>query len=51
MHNLYVLGITTENRSVEEIARDAAVQIVELFDSLVEEQQKEGNQIGGTGNE
>ena len=51
MHNLYVLGITTENRSVEEIARDAAVQIVELFDSLVEELQKEGNQIGGTGNE
>ena len=51
MHNLYVLGITTKNRSVEEIARDAAVQIVELFDSLVEELQKEGNQIGGTGNE
>ena len=51
MHNLYVLSVTMENRSVEEIARDAAVQIVELFDSLVEEQQKEENHMGGTGNE
>lgn len=51
MQNLYVLGVTMEKRSVEEIARDAAIQIVELLDSLVEEQQKEGNQMGGTGNE
>lgn len=51
MHNLYVLGVTMENRSVEEIARDVAVQIVELFDSLVEEQQKEEKHMGGTENE
>lgn len=43
MNNLYILNVDMQNRSVEEIARDAAVQIIELFDCLVEEKQKKDN--------
>lgn len=39
-NNIYILGVDMEEHSVEEIARDAANQIVELFDRLVEEQEK-----------
>lgn len=51
-NNIYVMGVDMEERSVEEIAWDAANQIVELFDRLVEEQnQDKYNRIfaeGGT---
>lgn len=40
-NNIYVLSVDMEDRSVEDIARDAATQIVELFDKLVEEQEQE----------
>lgn len=40
-NNIYVLGVDMEERSVEEIARDAANQIAELFDRLVAEQEQE----------
>ena len=48
MNNIYVLGVNMENRNVEEVARDAATQIVELFDRLVEEQErlKSANSVG-----
>ena len=37
--NMFVVGVDMENRSVEDIARDAAMQIIELFDALVAEQE------------
>lgn len=40
-NNIYVLSVDMEERSVEEIAWDAANQIAELFDRLVEEQEQE----------
>lgn len=48
MNNIYVLGVDMENRGVEEVARDAATQIVELLDRLVEEQEriKSTNSVG-----
>ena len=36
--NVYVIGVDMENRSPEEIARDAALQINALFEKLVKEQ-------------
>ena len=38
MKNIYVFGVDMEDRTAEEIARDAVAQIAELFDRLVEEQ-------------
>ena len=48
MNNIYVLGVDMENRNAKEIARDAATQIVELFDRLVEEPKliKSTNSVG-----
>lgn len=40
-NNIYVLSVDMEDRNVEDIAQDAATQIVELFDKLVEEQEQE----------
>ena len=37
MSNIYVLSVDMEDRNVEDIARDAVTQIVELFDRLVED--------------
>lgn len=39
-NNIYILGIDMEERSVEDVAWEAANQIVELFDRLVEEQEQ-----------
>ena len=39
-HDIYVIGLDMENRTPEEIAKDAALQIVDLFDKLVEKEQK-----------
>ena len=38
MKNIYVLGVDMEDRTAEEIARDAVAQIAEVFDKLDEEQ-------------
>lgn len=40
MNDIYMLSVDMEDRSAEDIARDAATQIVELFDRLVEEQER-----------
>ncbi|MBQ4057698.1 MAG: hypothetical protein IJD40_02055 [Lachnospiraceae bacterium] len=40
MNDIYVLSVDMEDRSAEDIARDAATQIVALFDRLVEEQER-----------
>lgn len=40
-HDIYVIGLDMENRTPEEIAKDAAIQIVDLFDKLVEKQNVE----------
>lgn len=40
-HDIYVIGLDMENRAPEEIAKDAAIQIVDLFDKLVEKQNVE----------
>lgn len=36
--NIFVIGVDMENRSPKEIARDAALQIIEITDRLVEKQ-------------
>ena len=38
---LYVVGVEMENRSPEEISRDAALQIIALFDKLAVEKKEE----------
>ena len=40
MSDIYVLSVDMEDRSAEDIARDAATQIVELLDRLAEEQER-----------
>ena len=42
---LYVVGVEMDNRSPEEISRDAALQIIALFDKLVVE--KNGRKRNG----
>ena len=37
--NMFVVGVDMDNRLVEDIARDAAMQIIGLFDALVAEQE------------
>lgn len=39
-NNIYVLEVDMDEHNTEEIAREAVRQIVELFDQLVEEQEK-----------
>lgn len=43
MKNIYVLGVDMEDRTAEEIARDAVAQIAEVFDKLLEEQNAKTN--------
>lgn len=38
--NIFVIGVDMENRTAEDIARDAALQIVSITDCLVEQQKK-----------
>ena len=38
---LYVVGVEMDNRSPEEISRDAALQIIALFDKLAVEKKEE----------
>lgn len=37
--NMFVIGVDMDNRPVEDIARDATMQIIGLFDALVAEQE------------
>lgn len=37
--NMFVVGVDMDNRPVEDIARDAAMQIIGLFDALAAEQE------------
>ena len=37
--NMFVIGVDMDNRQVEDIARDATMQIIGLFDALVAEQE------------
>ena len=41
---LFAVEVDMENRSSEEIARDAVMQINALFDRLIKEQQKKDDQ-------
>ena len=48
--HIYVIGLDMENRSAEDIARDAALRIDSLFDRLIKEQkQKEKTDHESTG--
>lgn len=38
--NIYVLKVDMEDRTVEEIAKDAAMQVSALFDKLIEKHNK-----------
>ena len=37
--NMFVVGVDMDNRPAEDIARDAAMQIIGLFDALIAEQE------------
>ena len=39
--NIFVIGLDMENRSPEEIAKDAALQIAAITDRLIEKQKAE----------
>ena len=41
---IYVVDVNMEKRSPEDIAKDAAMQIVELFDQLVKEKKEKDDQ-------
>lgn len=43
-NRLFAVEVDMENRSPEEIARDAVMQINALFDRLIKEQQKKDEQ-------
>lgn len=43
-NRLFAVEVEMENRSPEEIARDAVMQINALFDRLIKEQQKKDDQ-------
>lgn len=43
-NRLFAVEVDMENRSSEEIARDAVMQINALFDRLIKEQQKKDDQ-------
>lgn len=40
-NNIHVIKVDMENRTPEDIAKDAALQIAALFNCLVEEQKKQ----------
>ena len=42
--NLFVIDVDMENRSPEDIARDAVMQINGLFDRLIKEQEEKNDQ-------
>ena len=51
-NRLFAVEVDMENRSSEEIARDAVMQINALFDRLIKEQQEKDDQISeGSGKE
>ena len=39
-HNLYVVEVYMKNKSVEDIAREAALQIIGIVDALIERQKR-----------
>ena len=39
-NEIYVIGVDMDNRSPEAIAKDAALQIVELFDKIAQERRE-----------
>lgn len=39
--NIFVIGLDMDNRSTEEIAKDAVLQIVAITDRLIEKQKAE----------
>ena len=43
-NTLFAVEVDMENRSPEEIAKDAALQIGALFDRLIKEQQEKDDQ-------
>ena len=45
-NEIYVVGVDMDNRSPEEIAKDAVLQIVELFDRIAEKRNKKDNKNG-----
>ena len=44
LNRLFAVEVDMENRSSEEIARDAVMQINALFDRLIKEQKKKDDQ-------
>ena len=51
-NRLFAVEVDMENRSPEEIARDAVMQINALFDRLIKEQQEKNDQNAeGSGKE
>ena len=42
--NIFVIDVDMENRSPEDIARDAALQINALFDRLIKEKKEKNDQ-------
>ena len=47
-NRLFAVEIDMENRSPDEIAKDAALQIIAIFDRLNEEQKEKNDQNIGT---
>lgn len=43
-NNIYVIDVDMENRSADDIARDATNQIAALFDKLFEEMLRDNDQ-------
>lgn len=39
-HNLYVVEVDMKNKSVEDIAREAVLQIIGITDALIERQER-----------
>ena len=44
--NIFVLNVDMGNRDVKDIARDAAMQIANLFDRLAEEKKRKEERVG-----
>ena len=52
--NVYIIELDMKNKSVEDIAREAAMQIVGITDALIEQQKASRNNredVGGVQNE
>lgn len=43
--NIHIIEVDMENRTPEEIARDAALHIADLFDELIEEKKRNEKQM------